>query len=190
MGSIEERMAKLESIGIHILPPYTLEDICQEFPDFIGEGYKGLLHVLGYPDYESTEADEVPRCNALYSFDTECIEMNEGEYISKIEALCKLTAGDLEVTEASDSFSGWEDGEPLHVTIDFKCNGLPVHWEFDQTDDYFQPHVLDKLELLLKQSGSSRRFFALEGDGQVAEVGCLLEDQVKELEKLVGTKLL
>jgi hypothetical protein len=188
--TVEQRMANLENLGIRILPPYTLQDVLDYHPYSL-KGYAGLLHILGFPDYNEDTDEETPRCNALYTFDMECIGTNPGDYTSKIEAISRLAAGDLVITDAKDSYHfAIPDQVPFSVEIDFLCNGKPVHWEFVNDNDWFDPRVIEWLGDLLQASGSQRALFALAGDGQCAEVGCLLIPQVRQLEKLVGMKLL
>ncbi|MCC7479845.1 hypothetical protein IT575_15505 [bacterium] len=204
-GSAAEKLAALEQIGISLNEGITLEMVSADssYGQLDSDSMLTFLHSISGELYVDSEDDEFEEpvsstCRSLYSFDTECIDGNEGEYADKVRELAALAQGDLLLEDVKEKFEyeGFRDYgnsfdyDKMLVTITFVYKGQPQELKFEQKDDWFDPRVMAMLDELLKSSGSARRFFGLPGDGQDALIGCLLPEQISKLAELAGVEIL
>ncbi len=209
-GTAAEKLAALEQVGISLNDGITLETVAESWgmDALDSEDMQSFLHYIsGYAEMDLDDEDNDDNnddehwtrlCRNLLNFDTECIEGNEGEYADKVSELAALAQGDLKLEDVKEKFD-YEglrdygnsfDFDKMLVTITFVFNGQPQELKFEQKSDWFDPRVMTKLDELLRESGSPRRFFGLPVDGQSALIGCLLPEQISKLSELTGIQIL
>lgn len=90
----------------------------------------------------------------ILNYDTECIE-DDMDYTELIHEHADITHGEFKPEDVSSAFRHEEE----FAAIDFTCNGLRYHWEFDQEDDYVSFDFYENLVPLIEKHTSGRFMF-------------------------------
>ena len=182
---LEDKLAALADCGITLGPQFTVQDLLdredgdREHMD--DTDLLMFLYIIGLRNVVLGDSDEP--CGSLspqvHTFDTECIE-GPGSYAPLLTELAAMTQGALVLGDIDDQV----DFAQERAQLSFTCSGQRVTVAFDQDGDWFAPRVLDSLAALLNGSGSPLRFFAMDSGDQCAMTGCLLPEQIKQLNTL------
>jgi hypothetical protein len=122
-------------------------------------------------------------CDALWHFDTECIE-DHGAYARIAERLRVLAGPDLPLAQITD----FVDVEKSRAWLSFSLNGSTKKWEAAINDDWVDPTILSRFAELLRARGTGRRFTCLDLGGQDCLLGCASDVQLGALREMTGLK--
>lgn len=176
--TLEQRLELLAQCGIHLNPPFTVDDLLKMFDrsEYEKLGWDMVLVGLG-----TTEEEEPWRnhCVNLWHFDTECIEDN-GDYQRIAQRMAEMAMGSLPLEDIKDHV----DIENNKAWLSFKLQGKDVRIDCKVEDDWIDPSVLSTFVELLGQSDKSKVFIYYNLGGQDCILGCVTKSQLTQLNKL------
>lgn len=182
--SFEEQLSKLNQCGIKQSSSATIDDL------YIW-GDKDKIEKTPYITLVEAFASDIERepyspvCNKLWMCDYERIE-DHGAYAEIIERLELMTNNSLGLENISD----YVDVEEEKAWIQFEYKGQTIKWVAKIDNDWMDPDIIVKYDLLLKESGSDTRIYSNHTDyGQVAFFAGLSEEEYTCLKKLSPIKL-
>jgi len=178
--SIEEQLRVLAELGIKPKADGFVDFICYDWGRDAVESdpYNLLLHslsagrIINDDEWEDNSDD-------VYGFDTECVE-DGGVYAEKLEALSAFSKGAFEISNAA----GTVDHDNRKSSVSFDFNQKTYNWKMRYNYDWFDVSLIDKINLLLREAGSSKFFFTTEPDQDVI-VLFTTEKIAEEVNKLV-----
>lgn len=180
--SLETQLEKLASLGIYPKDEDFMEWISDEWGrDSVEyDPYNLLLFSLG----GEREVDNTwkPLSEEVYSFDTECVE-DDDSYQIVLERLVALTKGEVEISDIS-SMVNHEDGTS---SLSFRYKDNNYQWDLDYEDDWFDHAVISKINGLLKETNSTKYFYACSPD-QTLTVIYAARSIVDELNNIVSSR--
>lgn len=121
------------------------------------------------------------RTNALYGFDTECIE-DRGDYARVVQRLADVA--ELPLRSIRDHV----DVEEGTAWVEFELDGRTVRWGATLDDDWFDGTILARFARLLDEREMPRRLLLVETGDQSCLVGCATEAQRAMLAERTGLK--
>ncbi|MDR0335337.1 MAG: hypothetical protein LBH69_05605 [Methanomassiliicoccaceae archaeon] len=136
--------------------------------------YGLLLHSLG-SERERGSGEWEANSDNVYAFDAECVE-GDDTYQKAFTRLSVLSNGSFsEITGSVDRKKG-------RASVSFSFNGRRYDWELEYDHDWFDIRSMDRVNELLRRSGSAKLFHA-SSSGQ--EVVIVFADP-KTVERLNG----
>lgn len=146
------------------------------------EPYMALLLELGGGSLsEDADGPDIPLSHDVWHFDTECI-VSHGDYIDIARRFTALSKGALVLTDVRDHV----DIEEGVAWLSFRIDGKEVRWDLAVEDDWVDPNVFSRFELLLAQTGSQRRYIWFDLQGQDCLVACVSAEQQERLKLVTG----
>ncbi|MBQ9951578.1 MAG: hypothetical protein IJO98_05515 [Clostridia bacterium] len=186
---LSEKIAVIESLGIVF--PETLENeiradsgLDEEFMD-----YPVLLSWLGFGWYNSIREEFVPYGDDVFAFDAEMWDLS-GDYIRLIEAVARISDGEVTVENCSAEITGVfrEYGLGRQV-IRFTMNGTERTFRAKIRSDWMDVGIIKYLNRCLEKDGSPRRVWCMYDMGQGFVVFCETQEWVENFEKATGYRL-
>lgn len=182
--SFEEQLRVFAECGIALRSDASREELLKSLGRAENEHTPWLLLACALgSELETERFDEPPRhrCDALWHFDTECIE-DDGAYVRILERMAFLARPDLPIERVRDHVDV-EEGE---AWVEFELDGQVVRWEAEVNDDWVDATVLSRLAKLLEARNTGRRFTYIDTGGQDCILGCATEAQRAALAKATG----
>ena len=186
---LSEKIAVIESLGIVF--PETLENeiradsgLDEEFMD-----YPVLLSWLGFGWYNSIREEFVPYGDDVFAFDAEMWDLS-GDYIRLIEAVARISDGEVTVENCSAEITGVfrEYGLGRQV-IRFTMNGTERTFRAKIRSDWMDVGIIKYLNRCLEKDGSPRRVWCMYDMGQGFVVFCETQEWAESFEKATGYRL-
>jgi len=179
--SVEEQLNTL--IGLGIKPKYDdyVDWICDEWGRETVETdpYNLMLFSLGGErETDDGETWEL-LSDDIYSFDTECVE-DDNIYEVVLGRLATLSKGKFNISNLHSTV----DHDCKKAAVSFAYNSADYKWDLKYDDDWFDCDTIGKINLLLKNNGSTKFFFTCSLDQNLILVFDT-EKNVKELNQLV-----
>lgn len=160
------------------------EMIIKDYP------YTWLLTSLGIPEYnENFEITDYS--DEVFWFDFESWDL-ETDYIHILEGMAALAEGSaleqVENIRVDTTKVDWEKGRgTLTVILDY--NGKTLSYPMKVYYDWIDSDVLNIYNTLLKDAGSTERFYAMGDDGQGVIIFFCSDEWAKKFEKMTNIKL-
>jgi hypothetical protein len=150
-GSVDEVMGALEEIGW--------------FEGRDGDSRADVRKKLG--DCQELTPNELPDALADFSFDTECIDGNPGDYADIIKEFAHAARSAFAIDDVSDNFV---EGA---ASVAFRVGDVPYSLTVPFESDWWDPQVSELLDKVAAEHGDERRFVLLPVLDQVAYVAFL-----------------
>jgi hypothetical protein len=167
--TLEEQLAKLETIGITLNDGISTDDLLNSFPreDYEKTPFDLLLFALGM----EVEAEPWGRyfSDQVWNLDMECIE-DEGAYRNIIKNLCRIAGNDELVSGIKERIDPMSDAGSLQYTIAGTKQRLEVAIE----DDWADPEVVSQIMSDIESTTRGRSFYSK--DRGLASIWLLLTD--------------
>jgi len=176
---IEEQLRALAEFGIRPRHDDYPEWICHEWGKEAVESdpYNLMLYSLG-GERERDGGSWERLSDDIYSFDTECVE-DEDVYTTTLERLAALSKGVFSIANAHSAVD--HDGQKASVSFTHK--GTNHQWSLKYDDDWFDRDVINRINRLLKENGSTKCFCTCSPDQNLIVV-FESEDALEKLNRL------
>src|SRR5262249_45134215 len=180
--ALEDRLGALRECGIALNPGRSVDEMLVSWDrkDLETDPHLVLVQLGG-----EVEAEPWGRrfCDALWHFDTECIE-DHGAYARIAEHIRVLAGSDLPLAQVTD----FVDIEQNQAWLSFNLDGSMVRWEAAVNHDWADPTILSRFAELIQKRGTGRRFTYLDLGGQDCVLGCASDAQFRALREVTGLK--
>lgn len=179
---LEEQLDTLARCGIRPLPGRTVDELLESFEreQYEEDPFALLLTMLG-AEVETGESAGEPFSDAVWTFDTECIE-DHGAYVHIAERMRDLARGDLPIEGIAD----YVDVDEGVAWLSFRLDGRVQRWDATVNNDRVDPAVLSRFAALLASRRTPRRYTYLDLGGQACLLGCATEPQLAQLRRATG----
>jgi hypothetical protein len=173
--TLEEKLAVLESCGLKLAPPFSVDELLRSWSrqDYEREGFDLVLVGLGM-----TEEKEPWRnhCVNLWHFDTECIEDN-GDYKIIAARMMEMSQGSLQLLDIEDHV----DVARNQAWLSFTFRGRPLKFDCKVSDDWVDPSIFGSFIRLLKESDPSKIYVYHDLGAQDCVIGCVTRSEFESL---------
>lgn len=151
--------------------------------------YLMMLGYLGAANVDHDTWEQTPNNDSVYAFDIEVFNLNT-MYSDFLEGIAAIGDGELDFSNIQEDTSqvDWKAGTgPRSVTFDW--NGKTYTINAKNNDDWFDVQVIDQLNRIIIETGSSRHLYFTGGESQ----DCILfyrdADWAKEFQEATGLEL-
>jgi len=182
MKTWEEKLADLRECGVHFTSSAAVEYWSKEKSGQMlrQATYEDLIFMIGAL-YLTKEETLLPSGQGAWTFDTECV-YDASDYVKAMNRAVELTRGEIVVSDVQAHF---EDTAWLR----FRYDGRDIHWDLQVDDDWIDLSFVDRLDGLLRESGSSRRYCCIDTRGQDVLLLCLTEGELHRLKRLCESEI-
>jgi len=152
-ASVSESLQTLANIGIRARPGISNEDLLYSLGGSMDSKVE-MLNLLCTLGGEVERGDFVRISDDVWHFDAECIE-DHGAYVSVVNRFVILAKGALPLTNIRD----YVDVEEGKAWVEFELDGKTIHWDLEVNDDWIDPELYSRIQVLVTPRGAGKRFF-------------------------------
>ncbi|MCW3059329.1 MAG: hypothetical protein JWQ02_1150 [Capsulimonas sp.] len=176
--TVEQQLTDLAACGLPLSPRVTIDDLftVATREDMERNPFDHLVAALGFT--KEDEAD-TPLCDNLWMCDFQCIH-DHGDYVKIIERFRVLCHRRLWFENVSD----FVETEFNKAWVEFDVDGDRVHWNAVVQDDWLDPFLLKKLDLLLAEHTNLRIYSNTADFGQSALLGCFTNEEFERFHQI------
>ena len=176
--SLEQQLENLATCGIRLNPPFSVENLLQEFSR---ERYEQRPYIGAVIAMAGEDSNGAPLSDNLFHLDTETFD-SPGAYAHLAERMRDLAQGDLPLENIQDHF----DRDNGDAWIAFDLRGERIEWHARVKENWIDPEILANFCALLKAQEAARRYTYSDLKGSNCLIGCATEDQLRQLRKMTG----